>query len=649
MLIISQKNLKSALDTLATKTILALDTETTGLKPYQGDKLFSLIIADAEEEYYFNFQNYPLEGVRALPRVETFAALAPLFARTDIYWKLSNAKYDMAMLANEGAELAGTIHDTEAIGRVERNDRFHYSMDALAKELGHEKNTEVEEHIEKHKLYRMEIYGNEEGEEEPEKVPEYSKVSFDIITRYACHDARLTYIIAAYQREKILKTLTPVKPLEAVYLNELRLTPVLFKMEQAGILIDRDYVARGIERERKRAVQIKEEFATLTGKDFTDSAKCFAPIFDTLGVRYPLTEKGRPSFKAEFLEDMKHPIAKLITSHRDSLKRANTYYSNFLYFADKENKIHLNLRQGGTLTGRMSAANPNLQNLTKRKDKGAEFPVRRSFIPTPGFFFGFLDFDQAEYRLMLERAKEMRLIELVLGGLDVHAATAQLCGVDRESAKTINFMLLYGGGIAKLCIALFEPTLPLETLKAIGRIHIYKMSNYKEIELHRRLVSMLTEQELRYNLEELKKAHAMLENYFTNLPHVKEYTKKIAKVAKQRRFIVNWYGRRCYYRAGSSTHMAANHDIQGGIADVVKIGMVELAPLFKGKKSRMLLQIHDELLFEFHDSEEQLFYDAREVMERAYPHKYLKITCGADYSRKSWADKLPFTNGAKAT
>lgn len=645
LLIINPKNLASALKTLETRAVLSLDTETTGLKPYQGDKLFSLILADDAQEYYFNFQNYPLEGIKGLPRAETFAALKPLFANPNIYWKLSNAKFDMAMLANEGCELAGTIHDTEAIGRVERNDRFKYSLDTLAKELGFEKNREVEEYIAAHKLYRMEIYDVEEG---PEKVPEYYKVPFELITRYACHDARLTYLIAAHQREKILKTLTPVKPLEEVFLNELRLTPVLFEMERAGILIDRDYVARGIEREHKRAEQLKEEFATLTGKEFTDSAKCFAPIFDELGVRYPLTETGRPSFVADFLEEMKHPIAKLITSHRDSLKRANTYYANFLYFADAQNKIHLNLRQGGTLTGRMSAANPNLQNLTKRKDKGAEFPVRRSFIPSPGFFFGFLDFDQAEYRLMLERAKQMQLIELVQGGLDVHTATAQLCGVDRESAKTINFMLLYGGGIAKLCIELFAPTLPLETLKAIGRIFIYKMSNYKEIELHRKLISVLTEQELKCNLEELKKAHAMLENYFSNLPQVKEYTKKISKVAKERGHIVNWFGRRCYYRAGSSTHMAANHDIQGGIADVVKIGMVKLAPLFKGKKSRMLLQIHDELLFEFHDTETQLFFDAREIMENAYPYKYLKITCGADYSRKSWADKLPFKD-AQAT
>ena len=649
MIIVKNQNVKSALEALQKSPILALDTETTGLKPYQGDKLFSLIIADESEEYYFNFQTYPLEGQKGLYRAATFLELAPLFKDASKTWRIHNAKFDLAFLANEGAELAGTIHCTEAIGRVVRNDLFKYSLDALVKPLGFEKDKAVEEYIAEHKLFRFETY----GDDEPEKIPDYSKVPFELITKYACLDARLCFILGGHQEETIAACEPPpraaVKPLENVFRNELALTPVLFQMERQGILIDRDYVATALDREKKRAEEIKEEFAKLTGQEFVDSAKCFAPIFDELGVRYPLTPTGRPSFKAEFLEDMKAPVAKLIQSHRDSIKRANTYYANFLYFADKSDRIHLNLRQGGTGPGRMSAANPNLQNLTKRKDKGAEFPVRRSFIPSPGFFFGFLDFDQAEYRLMLERCKQMDLIELVKGGLDVHTATAQLMGVDRESAKTINFMLLYGGGIAKLCMALFNPNLPLETLKAIGRIHIYQMSAYKDIELHRLLLAAITPEELQYNLGELHKAHALLEKYFSNLPRVKDYTREIQKVAKARGYIVNWFGRRCYYKAGSSTHMAANHDIQGGIADVVKIAMVKIKPLLEGKKSRMLLQIHDELLFEFHDTEEQLFYDAREIMERAYPHKFLPITCGADYSRKSWADKLPFVNGTQAT
>ena len=646
-MLVTPKNLNGVLKTLAKAGTYALDTETTGLRPYHGDKLFSLIIADEGQEYYFNFQDYPAEKVVGLPR-SVLELLKPVLENPLSKWRLSNAKYDLAIIASDGLSIAGEIHDTEAIARVEKNNRFRLGLDALAKELGLEKDGKVEAYIDEHKLYELAPVEDEDDDEYTgkgeKKKPCYWKVPFRLIVPYACNDARCTYVIAEHQEKRIAETMKPelkLKPLEKVFLNEKALTPVLFTMERNGILLDREYAAAGLMRERKRAEEIKEEFAKLTGEEFTDSAKCFAPLFDKLGVRYPRTETGRPSFKADFLADMKQPIARLIQGHRDSLKRANTYYANFLYFADDKNRIHLSMRQAGTKTGRLSAANPNLQNLTKRKDKGQEFPVRRSFIPTPGYFFGFLDLDQAEYRLMLERAKQMELIRLVQGGLDVHTATAQMMAIDdREWAKTINFMLIYGGGIAKLCMMLFNPTLPLETLKALGRRYIYKMRSYEGKDVHDALIAELSQTEIDYNLGELVKAHDLLEKYFSVMPEVKEYTKSIQKVAKERGFIVNWMGRRSYYRKGESTHMAANHDIQGGIADVVKVAMVQMAPLFVGKKSRMLLQVHDELIFEIHPSEADLLNQCRRIMETAYPHKYLPITCGADYSFKSWADKV---------
>lgn len=642
-MIVTPQNLEAIVKLLSEPQTLSVDTETTGLRPYQGSRLFSIIIADASLEYYFNFQAYPSEGVVPLPKEDTLTLLQPVLRNPGSRFLFSNAKFDLAMLALEGLEVGGEIYDTEALGRVEKNNRFKFSLDALAKELGHAKDTRVEEYIETHKLYEYSV--DDDGKKERQAC--YWKVPFSLIVPYACKDARLTYLVAEHQLQRFAEidaeaAKLRMKPITPLVENEIALTPVLFRMERHGVKIDREYVTQALAREQRRVVELKEEFAKLTGKEFIDSAKTLAPIFDELGLRYPFTETGRASFTADFLEDLKHPLAKIIQGHRDAIKRGNTYYKNFLYYADSNDRVHLSLRQGGTLTGRMSAAQPNLQNLTKRKDKGIDFPVRRSFIPTEGFFLGFLDLDQAEYRLMLERAKEMPLIEMVLGGLDVHQATSDLVGIEREYAKTLNFMLLYGGGIAKLALALFNATLPLETLKAIGRIHIYKMTHYPERAHHLELLKKISAQELATNLEELYKARALLDKYFVKLPKVKDYSRKIQSKAKERGYIVNWFGRRCYYTRGFSTHMAGNHDIQGGIADVSKIALVKMAPLFEGKKSRIVLQVHDEIEFEFHESEKYLFSECKKIMEEAYPYKFLPITCGADYSYKSWADKEPW-------
>lgn len=607
----------------------SLDTETTGLRGYHNDKLFSIIIADAEAAYYFDFNG-------TLPR-SLLPLFQPVFDNPNSLWFIHNAKFDLMMLAREELFIKGTVHCTEAIGRVHRNNRLRYGLAFLASEIGESKSDKVMEYIKANDLYRV---------ENGERIPEFNRVPLDIIFEYACQDAIACRKLGLYQEEKIYGTETNGKPLSVVMENERKLTPVLFKMERNGIKIDRGYVEAARDYERDRMKKARTEFEEITGKEFTDSAKVLAPIFDSMGEFYPRTPKGNPSFKADSLEGMTTPIAKLIIDFRDAQKKCNTYYENYLYYADKNGYIHANCRQGGTGTGRVSYSDPNLQNVNKESDTTNPWLVRRSFIPSVGTFFLCPDYDQMEYRKMLEYAKQMDLIEAVKGGLDVHEATAQMMGVPRNSAKTINFMLLYGGGIAKLCMALFKPTLPHEILLAIGRIYIYEMRSYPDYPHHMQLVSAIPNGVLQANIAELVKAHELLEKYFERLPAVKTFIRNVQKVAKDRGHIVNWLGRRSYFGPGVPTHKAPNYLIQGGCADDVKIAMVRVGALLEGKKSRMLLQVHDELLFEIFYGEEYLIPLIKEIMEGAYPYKYLPLTVGVDYATKSWADKIPY--GEKA-
>jgi DNA polymerase-1 len=633
----------------------AVDTETTGLRIWQDDRLFSIIISDGKKEWYFNFQKYPgLADDWILPRTH-IRKLKPIFANPDSFWYLHNAKFDMGVLWREGLELAGEVHCCMAIGRVQKNNRFNYSLDALLKDLGQSKLDTVKEYIKKHKLYRL---GPVDEDGEQEKIPCYDKVPFEIIVPYGEMDARGTFNLGEHQVAKIAERQAQIpagKPgPQGILLNERRLTKTFFNMERAGIRVDQDFSRRALAHEKARMVKAATAFQVATGVPFVDSAKTLAPAFDRVGERYPLTDKGNPSFKRDVLEEFTSPIARLVLDYRNAQKRANTYFANFLYYSDSNGYIHPNAKQGGTEPGRVSYSDPNFQNLPKRREKRTdEFNVRRAVIPSPGNFLAMLDYDQMEYRLMLEYAREMDVIAQVLGGLDVHEATASMLSdalvaaaarmgiAPREIAKTLNFLFLYGGGVAKLCAGLFKPRLQVDVLKALVRKYLWKRPSQKPAEAANdiRLLSGLNPDDVAHDVEELKKALEIQELYFAKLPRVKDFTRKVTEKAKNEGYVKNWAGRICHFAYSEYAYSAPNHLIQGGCADVVKIAMNEIDAFMKGRKSKMILQVHDELLLDMHPSEAQLLHEIKAIMERAYPYRYLPLTVGVDHSWKSWADK----------
>jgi DNA polymerase I len=576
----------------------ALDTETTGLYPWQGDKPFSLIIACEDDSFYFNLKNYGDTPAEQVLSKEDLLPLHVLFRDKQISWYMHNAKFDMAMLEQLGISIAGDIIDTEVQARLLNNTKFNYTLSALVKEIGLEKSKAADEYIKKHKLTsKVMLAGGKE-----DTLKHFDRIPLEVIMPYALRDVEITLKLGEYQRKEISyldKMLSPDSPkIEQIRQLEIPFTKVLYGMEKRGFLVDLEYSQKGYEYELARATRAAERYSALTGREFVDSGKAFSVLFDELGLSYPKSAKGNPEFQADFLATVEHEVAPIILEHRDATKRYGTYFANFLRFADSSGRIHANIRQAGTDTGRLSYSEPNLQNLSKEEETSSPFPIRRAFLPSgPNRVLVMVDYDQMEYRLMLDYAKELSVIEKVLGGLDVHEATAQEVGVTRSRAKTINFLLLYGGGAQKLANALGVSLFEAKVLKA---------------------------------------------RYFAKLPLVEKFIKQVQNRATTRGYIFDWLGRRYQFDNPKFSYKAPNALIQGGCATAMKRAMVNIQELLTRRKAstELLAQVHDELVFDADLGELDLFPEIMNIMSRAYPHKYLPLTVSASHSFKSWYDKV---------
>jgi DNA polymerase-1 len=595
-MIVSESNLKSVVDLLSQTGSYGLDTETTGLR--WGDRLFSIILSTENEDYYFNFQPYEiLLDDQILDKYKHVCDLKPIFDNPDSTFFVHNAKFDMHMLAKEGLFIKGDVHCTQTIARLLKNNKLSYSLDACASEIGYKKDDTVEKLIAKKKLY---TWINIPGKKTRDKDKHYYKVPPEIIIPYGERDGEIVRKLGVHQVEAILD----VAPyLNNLCTNERELTKTCFEMERTGILIDEDYVldarAAAIQEQKIK----KEKFTHLSGVPFVDSFKALSLAFSAYpDEKFLKTEKGNPSFNKKSIERMLQltknneakELAQTVLEIRHAEKIIGTYYSSFLYYMDDDKIIHANIRQSGTDTGRFSYSNPNLQNIPK-EEGDTDYPVRRSFVPRSGYCFTMIDYDQQEFRMMLDYAGEKELIQMINNGHDVHQATADLVGISRKHAKTLNFGLLYGMGVKKLAAQLnisYDSALLLKKL------------------------------------------------YFERLPKVAEFIDEVIQKGESRGFIRNWEGRRYHIDKRDYAYKLPNHLIQGGCSEVIKFAMVKLNKYLEKYKSRMLLQVHDELLFEVHESELDIVPKLKSIMESVYPSfNGMKLNCSIEHSWKSWADK----------
>lgn len=636
-MLVTRANFDRVLGVLSRCPKLALDTETTGLRPHHGSRLFSIIITGPSlEPAYFNFQPYEGLSPDAILQPRHLLQMQVLFERKDCLWYLHNAKYDMAILAVEGLLIKGTIHCTKAMARVEYNEHPSYDLASCAERIGFKKDDTVEKYIIDHGLWEWETIP---GKKQRKKNLHFDAVPLGVIQPYAETDATITYRLGESQEASFAfvdsqqLNLRPRTRQRNIVDNERELTKVVFRMEQRGVLVDRAYTERASQYEADRAEKALAAFKQQTGRDFIASSKLFAEVFADEKDKWFYTEKGNPSFDANVFASFSNPAAKSVLAYRDAKSKLD-FYAGFLYHSDSRGVLHPNFNPDGTRTGRFSSSDPNFQNLTAEEGLEAqEFLVRRAIIPRPGFLFLMPDYDQMEYRMMLDYAQELELIAKIKGGLDVHTATGEMMGVPRGQAKTINFMLLYGGGIAKLCLALFKPSVGEVLLKEIAMRFLYN----KTVENPTTFAPGVVE----YNLGELDKAAALRRKYFSTLPGVETFVESVKEAVQTRGFIRNWAGRRCYYPDKQFDYTGPNTLIQGGTADVNKFGLVEIDKYLASMRSKLVLTIHDENPIEAHEDEaDEVAKRVKEIMEGIYPYQHLPLTVGMEYSRKSLGDKI---------
>ena len=605
-MVVNQENFARVIRKLKAQGQYGLDTETTGLE--LSDRLFSIILSDESEGYYFNFNHSPDHLGNLPPKefilpLEWIAELACIFDNAASLFFIHNAKFDMGMLEKEDLSILGQVHCTESIERVVRNNYLGgkpYSLASCAARRGLKKDASVDEYIKEHGLVtKVKVPGKDKLFEKKH----FDKVPFPIITRYGETDAILARQIGLDQMRAIAEldaaAQLPTPPMLPLVENERHLTKVCHKMQRDGIKIDRAYTIEASKHMDKEILKLHKKFKKDTGLDFQDSAATLKKALLQSGITLPLTRTGQPCTNKKVLDSLENPLADLIRSIRKHEKIQSTYLSSFLYYADKDDIIHANMRQAGTETGRFSYSDPNLQNVPKEdepEDKAKPYIIRRCFIPqSSDFCLVPIDYKQQEFRMMLDYAGEKELIAEIMAGADVHDATAKRFGATRKAAKTLNFGLLYGMGNDTLAGALKVPF-----SEAVGMRH----------------------------------------GYFRGLPNVKRFIEDVSRKGRNRGYIFNWFGFRNHISSPEFAYVLPNHLIQGGCAQVLRVAMVRIDGYITDHRlrSRMLAQVHDELLFSVHVDEFKHIAEFKRIMESVYvPRNGLYLECSVEHSFKSWA------------
>jgi len=488
-----------------------------------------------------------------------------------------NAQYDVGWLKAYGIDVRGEIVDTMIAGALIDENRYTYKLNSLAKDyLGELKaETDLVEAAKAHGVDpKMEMW----------------KLPAEHVGYYAEQDARLTYLLWQRFKHEIYK-----QNLHTVWQLEKSLLPILIKMRQKGIRVNTQRAEQlkvnFVEKEKEILHRIK----TLVGKDIDIwAARQIAFAYDKLGLEYPKTAKSKePSFTQNWLVNSEYEISKLIVSAREINKFHNTFLNSIMRF-EHDGRIHAEINQlrsdtGGTVSGRLSMSNPNLQQLPARNKEFGPM-IRGLFLPEEGFKWGSFDYSQQEPRLVVHYASSIgegyegsqELVEAYANAdADFHQTVADLVGIDRKQAKTIGLGLMYGMGKNKLA-------------------------------------NMLG-----LNFDE---ASALIGKFNRRAPFVKMLSDRCMKKANEEGVIRTKLGRKCRFnmwepkdfgihtpetfenasaKYGSNnikrafTYKALNRLIQGSAADQTKQAIVSCSHL----GYTPLLQIHDELCFNVHEED----------------------------------------------
>ena len=582
-LIDTEEKIDQLLQNILTQKILSLDTETTGTDPIRAE-LVGMSFSYAENQAFY--VPVPADRTEAQRIVDKFK---PVFENKETLKVGQNIKYDMLILANYGVEIQGEMFDT-MIAHYVLQPELHHGMDYLAEIYLHYETIKIEELI------------GPKGKNQ-KNMRDLDPAN---IYRYACEDADVTLKL-----KNVLEKELKQNDAESLFRDiEMPLVPVLAYMERNGVRIDTEALKETSRHFTARMQQIEKEVHRLAGVEFNIASpkQVGEVLFDRLKIvdKPKKTRTGQYVTSEEVLESLKgkHEIVGKILEHRGLKKLLGTYIDALPQLINPQTgHIHTSFNQTVTATGRLSSSNPNLQNIPVRNEDGKE--IRKAFIPDEGCEFFSADYSQIELRIMAHLSQDPHMIEAFRENQDIHAATAakiykeKLEDVTREQrskAKTANFGIIYG-------------------------ISVFGLAE-------------------RLNIDR-KEAKELIDGYFENYPHVKEYMDKSILEAREKGYIETIFRRRRYLPdinsrnavvRGYAERNAINAPIQGSAADIIKVAMVRIYLRFReeGIRSKMILQVHDELNFSvLPEEKEKVQQIVISEMESAYKMKVpLQADCG---------------------
>ncbi len=555
--VMTQSDFDLWLNRLSEAELFAFDTETTSLDYLQAEIVGVSFAVQSGEAAYVPLAHDYLGVPEQLSRDHVLAALKPLLENPDKPICGHNLKYDAHVLANHGIELQGIAFDTMLESYVLDSTATRHDMDSLALQ-----------YLALQTITFKEIAGT------GKKQLTFNQVDLEHAAPYACEDADVTLQL----HEKCYPQVQALPGGDRIFTEiEMPLIPVLMRMERNGVTLDAAQLHEQSAALQKSLHTLEQEAYSLVGYEFNlNSPKQLQTIlFDEMNLPVlKKTPKKEPSTAVEVLEELAldYPLPQLILEYR-SLSKLKSTYTDALpqEINPKTGRVHTSYQQAVTATGRLSSTNPNLQNIPIRSEAGRR--IRQAFIVPKGFRLLAADYSQIELRIMAHLSEDDKLLSAFAAGEDIHKTIAAevfevpldaVTSEQRRSAKAVNFGLIYG-------------------MQAFGLA--------KQLGIERR------------------QAQSYIETYFARYPGVKTYMGETRELAKKQGYVETVFGRRLSIpEINSSNHQrrqyaertAINAPMQGTAADLIKMAMLKVDEWIyrSGLEVKMLMQVHDELVFE---------------------------------------------------
>lgn len=567
--ILTNEQLDSWLAKLQSAPLVCVDTETTSLEPMTAKIVGLSFSVEAGSGAYLPLTHDYFDAPEQLNFAETLAKIKPILENPAIKKVGQNLKYDQHILANHGITLNGIAHDTLLQSYVFEAHKSH-GMDALS-----------ERHLGIKTITFEEVAGK------GAKQVSFNQVTVEVAAEYAAEDADITLQL----HEAMYPQIAADAKLDFIYSQiEMPSSQILFTIERNGVLIDRDMLNMQSNEIGAKLVALENQAYELAGQPFNlGSPKQLQEIlFDKLGIKpTKKTPSGAPSTDEDVLQELAldHTLPKVLLEYRGLAKLKSTYTDKLPRMINAQTgRVHTSYNQAVAITGRLASSDPNLQNIPVRSAEGRR--IREAFIAPKGSHIVSADYSQIELRIMAHLSQDAGMLEAFANNEDIHRATAaEIFGVERKDvdneqrryAKVINFGLIYG-------------------MSAFG---------------------------LAQNLNiERSAAASYIERYFARYPGVREYMQNTREIAKAQGYVETYFGRRLWVpeinspnvqRRNGAERAAINAPMQGTAADLIKLAMIAVDKWLREEKlngnhlkSKLIMQVHDELVLEVPDNELEL-------------------------------------------